>query len=158
LAIFVNVPSGRYDIRIRAYGFIVWELRNYDLTVPQKRSMPATLRFATTGACAPPYRIEYDNTQPRASVRSVVIDSDSGKSIRGATLYFRPIDEKKPRIILRSQKKGVFELQNIAPGRYRLRVTNDFYHDIEMDLVVPAQDAVSITIRLDRNDIVRVCL
>jgi uncharacterized surface anchored protein len=157
-ATFVNLPSGRYDIRISAYGFVVWQSRNYDVTVPQKGPMLATLRFGTTGSCDPPYRIEYDNRHSRdPPVRGVIIDADSRKSIRGATLHFRLMDEKKPELILRSQNKGVFELPNIAPGRYRLRVTNEFYRDLEMDLVVPTQDVVIITIELDRNDHVHVC-
>jgi hypothetical protein len=62
----------------------------------------------------------------------VVIDDVSRKSIRGAKLQFRLIHEKNAKIILRSQKKGVFESPNIAPGRYRLRITDESQRDMEM--------------------------
>jgi hypothetical protein len=158
MATFFDLPQGKYDVRISAYGFIVWQLQNYNVTVPQNRLLQATLSFATL-ACDPSYHSEYDNTQPRgAPVRGSVIDADSGKGIRGATLVFRRANENKPKITIRSQSKGVFEVPDIAPGHYKLRVKNEFFREVEMDLIVPIQDAVVITVELDRNDHVRLCL
>lgn len=163
VATFVNLNSGTSNIRIAAYGFTTW-VRDQDIKVQQDRPLLVTLKPAVL-SCDPHFSIEYDN-RPGSLVRGVVIDSKSGNGIRGIKIQLRLPDGKKPLVTLRSQKKGLFEIPKIAPGRYRLRITDDIgyfnsdlsYQDEQVILVVPTQDAPFITVELMRKGDVEVCL
>lgn len=154
MASFSNLPFGRYKVRVSESGFIVW-LRDLDYTAPQERPLLVTLRLGSLG-CEPHYWIEYDNG-PGPQVRGMVINAESGKGIRGLKIDLRHPGDKKPIITMRSQKKGVFEIPGIAPGRYRLRVTGDTeFADEQVELVVPT-DKMFITIRPLRRGFIEIC-
>jgi len=67
-------------------------------------------------------------------------------------------------LTVRSMKKGFFEVSNIPPGRYLVRVTDEDYteldkihQDVETDVVVPRQDSLFITVKLSRKGYVEIC-
>jgi hypothetical protein len=87
----------------------------------------------------------------------MVIDAESNKGIGGVKIQLRLPGEKNPLITLRSQKKGTFVVPQIAPGQYRLRVTDDTeYQDEQMELLVP-MDTLFITVRLTRKGHIEIC-
>lgn len=154
MATFANLAPGKYNVSVSASGFVRWQLLDHEITSAQEHPILATLKPGTLG-CDLRYEIEYDNSEPGPAVRGVVIDS--GKGIRGAKLLVRLSGEKIPRVTLRSQKKGLFQLPDLSPGRYRLRVTNESYQDLEIDLAVPTQDISIVTIKPMRKGYVEIC-
>jgi len=160
MASFADLPPGRYQMRIEAYGFARL-VRDEDVTAQQERPVLVTLKPAVLG-CAPHYWIDYDD-RPGSHVRGMVLDGESGKGIRGVKIQLRLPGEKKPIVNLRSRGKSMFEMPQIAPGRYRLRIMDgteypdSTYQTEEIDLVVPTQDSLSITFKLMRKGFIEIC-
>ena len=160
-AIFANLPSGNYKIRIEAFTFKTWT-GNEDITTEQERPLLVTLQPGVL-SCEPPDQIEYNN-KPGPPVQGMVVDGISGRGIRGMRIEWRRPGEKKPMLTVRSMKKGFFEVSNIPPGRYRFRITDEGYtepdkihQDVETDVVIPRQDSLFITIKLSRKGYVKIC-
>jgi hypothetical protein len=156
---FANLRSGRYNMRVGAPGFTLW-VRDQDITAQQERPLVVTLKPGVL-SCEPHYSIEYDN-QPGSPVRGMVIASESGKGVRGLKIQLWLPDEKTPIVTLLSQKKGLFEMPEIASGRYRLRVadtrnSDSTYQDEQVNLVLPTQDAPFITVTMRRKGHIEVC-
>lgn len=152
-----GVRPGPYVVRIEVPGFVVWLRKHYEVEYPQTRPLLATLHVGSTGSCGPPERVDYDNTEPTGvRVQGVVLGSRR-KGIRGATLSIWAANEKEPRSVVRSGKEGVFAMSDIAPGKYKLRITRKHYKDLEFGLAVPPTDAVRLTVDLLRIGSVQLC-
>jgi hypothetical protein len=149
-----NVALGRNTVHVSAAGFKTWN--DESLVVTPDRSILVTLEPATLG-CDPDYKIRY-RIEPGPPVQGIVLgQSDSG--VRGISIRPYLPGEKKPILKLHSQKKGHFEIPQIPAGRYRLRITNDpLYQDEQIDLVVPTQDTLFLTIKLAKRGSVDICL
>lgn len=156
LATFASVPEGRYNVRISATGFLAWQFSNYGVTSARQRPLVATLDSGTLG-CDSPYRVEYDDTQLPGPVRGTVIDQDSGKGIGGATIHIWPIQNKKAKLSVQTQRNGRFDLPTITPGRYRLQITDDNHRNLDVTLTVPAEGSLIVSLKLDGIDHVHIC-
>ena len=158
---FANLSSGNYKIRIEAFTFKIWTGKE-DIATEQERPLLVTLQPGVLG-CEPPDQIEYNN-KPGPPVQGMVVDSISRHGLRGMRIEWRRPGEKNPMLTVRSMKKGFFEVSNIPPGRYLVRVTDEDYteldkihQDVETDVVVPRQDSLFITVKLSRKGYVEIC-
>src|SRR4051794_34980304 len=85
-AIFANLPSGNYKIRIEAFTFKTWT-GNEDITAEQERPLLVTLQPGVLG-CEPPDRIEYNN-KPGPPVQGMVVDGRSRNGLREMRIEWR---------------------------------------------------------------------
>jgi uncharacterized surface anchored protein len=130
-AIFADLPEGRCDVKVGARGFRLWQSLDYEVGSSQGRGLLATLSAGELG-CPSLLVVVYDNAQPRKGpVRGAVVDADSLRGIKGATITLQLLDGSGRRSTIRSGKAGLFEVKDLSPGRYGVSVTKEGFQETD---------------------------
>ena len=126
---FRDLPAGMYEVRLEAEGFTPEIKKDIDVRPPFQNVVDVTLRRAAAGqpsqpaaASAPPSAP--DPAAPEAGagevVQGVLRDSE-GAPVVEAEVLLTPL---APGVLRqgRSDEKGTFRVEDVAPGAYRLIV------------------------------------
>jgi hypothetical protein len=88
-----------------------------------------------------------DHTDETCTVSGMVVRSEDNAPLKNATVHLANDADREHQIATKTSADGRFELKNVPPGQYKLRVTRNGYVDQGLNQRKPGDPGATFTLR-----------
>jgi len=153
---FESVSPGLYNLECSALGFYRQHM-TVDLSRGDAPPLSIILRVGivpdseTCGPHPSTFYSPFDLKSPQLA--GVIRNYVDGKPVVHARLVLTPADHPRLRVRALADEGGRFRFENLAAGRYDLRVSRHGYFPAELkELLVPKENRVTVDVPMKRDD------